>query len=160
MPRDEGIAEVRRRLSAAPAKVFAAFADASLVSQWLTPSREVVLDVLELDFRVGGRYRFAYRVPGRPTMFVHGLYRRIEPPSIIAFSWDIEPPDEHAGLRSEVTVNLTPQGTGTDLLIRHEQLTAPGARERHSAGWSGAVDHLVAMVSVTHESTSMIGGDR
>lgn len=158
MARDEATAEVRRQLRAAPAKVFAAFADASLVSRWLTPSRDVGLDVVQFDFRVGGVYRFAYRVPGRDAMVVSGVYRVIEPPSRIVFSWDIEPPDEHAGVRSEVTVTLTPHGTGTDLLIRHAELAAPGARERHAAGWSGAVDHLVAMLTETDESTSSTGG--
>ena len=158
MPRDEAVAEVRRRLTASPTRVFAAFANASLVSQWLTPSRDVELDVVEFDFRVGGKYRFAYRVPGRDTMVVNGVYRTIEPPSTIVFSWDIEPPDEHAGVRSEVTVTLTPNGTGTDLLIRHARLTAPGARERHAAGWSGALDHLAAMVSAGNSGTAMTGG--
>ena len=146
MRRSEDAAEVRRRLAAAPARVFAAFADASLVSRWLTPSPDVALTVLEFDFRVGGGYRFAYAVPGRGTMFVNGVYRTIEPHSTIAFSWNIEPPDEHAGVRSEVTITLTPQGAGTDLLIRHEQLTPPGAAERHAAGWQGAVDQLIALV--------------
>lgn len=158
MARDQATAEVRRHLAAAPEKVFAAFADASLVSHWLTPSREVGLDVVQFEFRVGGMYRFAYRVPGRNTMVVSGVYRAIDPPSRIVFSWDIEPPDEHAGVRSEVTVTLTPHGTGTNLLIRHAQLRAPGARERHAAGWSGAVDYLVAMLTETDESTSRTGG--
>jgi uncharacterized protein YndB with AHSA1/START domain len=158
MPRDEAVAEVRRRLTASPARVFAAFAEASLVSRWLTPSRDVELDVVEFDFRVGGRYRFAYRVPGRDTMVVNGMYHTIEPPSTIVFSWDIEPPDEHAGVRSEVTVTLTPNGTGTDLLIRHTRLTEPGARERHAAGWSGALDHLAAMVGAGSSGTAMTGG--
>jgi uncharacterized protein YndB with AHSA1/START domain len=157
MARDETVAEVRRRLAASPARVFAAFADASLVKRWLTPSQDVGLDVLQLDFRVGGGYRFAYYVPGREPMLVNGLYRAIEPPSRIVFSWNIEPPDEHAGVRSEVTVTLTPHGTGTDLLIRHAQLAA-GARDRHAAGWSGALDHLAVMLSGTDDSPSMIGG--
>src|SRR5262245_40143224 len=160
MPSDEAVAEVRRRFTASPAGVFAAFADAAIVSRWLTPSREVGLDVLQFDFRVGGTYRFAYRVPGRAPMVVSGAYRVIEPPSRIVFSWDIEPPDEHAGVRSEVTVTLTPKGTGTDLLIRHAQLTAPGARERHAAGWRGAVDHLAALVDEHGDSTEMTGGLR
>jgi len=147
MRRGEHVAEVRRRLAASPAKVFAAFAGASLVSRWLTPSPDVALTVLEFDFRVGGGYRFAYGVPGRGTMFVNGVYRTINAPTTIVFSWNIEPPDEHAGVRSEVTITLTPQGTGTDLLIRHEQLTAPGAAERHAAGWHGAVQQLIALVS-------------
>jgi len=147
MRRDEHVAEVRRRLAASPVRVFAAFAEASLVSRWLTPSPDVALTVLEFDYRVGGGYRFAYSVPGRPTTFVNGVYRTIEPHSTIVFSWNIEPPDEHAGVRSEVTITLTPQGTGTDLLIRHAQLTQPGAAERHAAGWEGAVDQLIVLVS-------------
>jgi uncharacterized protein YndB with AHSA1/START domain len=154
MRRDESVAEVRRLLAASPAKVFAAFAEASLVSRWLTPSPDVALTVLEFDFRVGGGYRFAYSVPGRATMVVNGVYRTIEPLSTIVFSWNIEPPDEHAGVRSEVTITLTPRGTGTDLHIRHEQLTAPGAAERHAAGWHGAVEQLIAVVSDVSESAA------
>jgi uncharacterized protein YndB with AHSA1/START domain len=157
MRRDDAVAEVRRHLAAAPARVFAAFADASLVSRWLTPSPDVVLRVVQFDFRVGGTYRFAYDVPGGPTMCVNGLYQTIEPPSTIVFSWNIEPPDEHAGVRSEVTVTLTPRGTGTDLRIRHAQLTLPGASERHEAGWRGALSHLVALLPEVRERTSPAG---
>lgn len=146
MSGDGAVAEVRRRLAAAPLTVFGAFADASLVSRWLTPSPEVTLTVLALEFRVGGVYRFAYHVPGRATMFVNGAYDAIEPPSKIVFSWNIEPPDEHAGIRSEVTVTLTPDGSGTDLHIRHEQLTRPGAAARHAEGWRGAIDRMSAVL--------------
>lgn len=142
----ETLAEVRHRFAAAPARVFAAFTDAALVSRWLTPSPEVGLTVLQYDFRVGGAYRFAYHVPGRETMHVNGVYRAIEPPSTIVFTWNIEPPDEHAGVRSEVTVTLAPDGSGTRLLIRHAQLSAPGAAERHAEGWRGALDRLTAML--------------
>lgn len=55
--------EVQRRFSASVASVFAAFSDASRVAQWLSPSPEVKLTVLEFDFRPGGSYRFAYDVP-------------------------------------------------------------------------------------------------
>jgi uncharacterized protein YndB with AHSA1/START domain len=141
-------AEVRRRLAAAPARVFAAFADASLVSRWLTPSPEVPMTVLQFDFRVGGTYRFAYHVPGGMTMRVNGEYRIIEPPSRIVFSWNIEPPDEHAGVRSEVIVTLTPDGSGTQLTIRHERLTPAGAATRHAAGWTGAIDQLASLLGL------------
>jgi uncharacterized protein YndB with AHSA1/START domain len=151
MPGDDAIAEVRQYLAVATSRVFAAFADPSLVSRWLTPSPDVALRVVQFDFRVGGAYRFAYDVPGGATMFVNGLYRTIEPPTTIVFSWNIEPPDEHAGVRSEVTVTLTPQGAGTDLRIRHAQLTLPGACERHEAGWRGALNHLAALLPDVRE---------
>jgi uncharacterized protein YndB with AHSA1/START domain len=143
---DATLAEIRRRLSAKPERVFAAFADAGMISRWLTPAPEIKLTVLAFDFRVGGAYRFAYHVPGGQIMIVNGVYRSIEPPSRIAFSWIIEPPDEHAGVASEVSVAITPDGDGCELHIRHAQLTPPGAAERHRAGWHGAVDRLAALL--------------
>jgi uncharacterized protein YndB with AHSA1/START domain len=88
-------AEVRRPLAAPPASVFAAFASAEVVAQWLTPAPDVKLTVLELEFREGGRYRFAYETPDGQRMLVGGEYRRIEAPTRLVFSWLIEPPDVH-----------------------------------------------------------------
>jgi uncharacterized protein YndB with AHSA1/START domain len=138
-------AEVRWRFKAAPEKVFAAFAEARLVGRWLSPSPEITLTLLQFDFRVGGAYRFAYRVPGGETVIVGGVYRAIEPPSKIVFSWVIEPPDEHADIESEVTVTIMRDGAGAELLIRHEKLVRTDAVERHAAGWRGALDQLAAL---------------
>jgi uncharacterized protein YndB with AHSA1/START domain len=146
MSGDEMIAEVRRRMAAPPARVFEAFADPGLVSRWLTPSPDVTLTVLDFEFRVGGKYRFAYLVPDGARMFVNGVYRLIEPPSRIVFSWNIEPPDEHAGIRSEVSVAITPDGSGAVLHVLHERLTKPGAAGRHTAGWLGAIDQLSTLL--------------
>ena len=92
-------------------------------------------------------------------MTVNGTYRSIEPPSRIVFSWNIEPPDEHAGLQSEVVVVITAAGDGSELHIRHEQLTQAGAAERHSEGWHGALDRLAALLSgaaLSHDSLSIV----
>jgi uncharacterized protein YndB with AHSA1/START domain len=151
MSRDGTVAEVRHRLAAPPTRVFSAFSEASVVSRWLTPSPDVALTVLQFDFHIGGAYRFAYHGPGGATMCVNGVYRVIEPSSKIVFSWNIEPPDEHAGVRSEVTITLTPDGSGTQLLIRHAQLTKPGAAPRHAEGWRGAIDRLSALLDADVE---------
>jgi uncharacterized protein YndB with AHSA1/START domain len=143
---DETRVEIRHRLVATPQQVFAAFSEAPLVSRWLKPSPDVSLTVLQFDFREGGAYRFAYGLPDGQTVIVGGSYRAIEPPSKIAFSWIIEPPDEHAGIESLVTVTIAPGGDGTELVISHERLTLAGAVARHADGWRGALARLTAIL--------------
>jgi uncharacterized protein YndB with AHSA1/START domain len=139
--------ELKRYLSATPEKVFAAFADAQLVARWLKPAPDIRLSVLQFEFREGGKYRFAYHVPGAAEpMTVFGSYSTIEPPSRIVFSWIIEPPDEHAGIQSEVNVTISRSGDRTQLVIRHDKLARADAERRHALGWQGAVDQLAVLV--------------
>jgi uncharacterized protein YndB with AHSA1/START domain len=146
-------AEVRRHLSAPPAQVFAAFANAALVARWLTPAPDVKLTVLELDFREGGRYRFAYDTPEGQRMLVGGVYGKIEAPTHLEFSWLIDPPDIHAGIESHVTVSIAASANGTDLLILHERFERADANARHAEGWAGALEQLQRLLTPTRQSS-------
>lgn len=143
-------ARVRRVINAPIERVFSAFGDAKLVAQWLRPAPEVKLTVLTLDFRPGGAYRFAYDTPDGQRMLVGGVYREIERPSRIVFSWLIEAPDLHAGIDSEVTVKLSQRGDGTELFIHHAKFDRPDADSRHEQGWYGALTLLDPLV--VHEA--------
>lgn len=147
------VAEVRKHFNATPQQLFTAFAEERWVSRWLSPSPEIPVNVLQFDFRVGGAYRFAYNLPEGKCVTVNGAYRSIEAPSTIVFSWIIEPPDEHAGILSEVTVNITQDRDGVDLLIRHEKLMRTDATERHAQGWHGALEQLAALLEKQRELT-------
>ena len=146
MPSDVTAAELRRRFAATPEQVFAAFADAALVARWLRPAPEIGLTVEAFDFRVSGLYRFVYHLPDAGSVGIGGMFRLIDRPSRIVFSWIIEPPDEHAGIDSEVTVVISPDGGGTDLLIRHEKLRRSDAVARHAEGWRGAMELLAQLL--------------
>lgn len=133
---------VRRVLNVSAPRVFAAFADEAVVAQWLRPSPDVKLTVLQFDFRPGRTYRFAYDVPDGQRMIVAGTFGTIEVPTRIVFSWLIEPPDEHAGIDSEVTVQIVPHGASTELIITHAQFGRSDANVRHEQGWRGALELL------------------
>lgn len=139
-------AQVRRVLNAPIEKVFAAFSDAKLVAQWLRPAPDVKLTVLALDFKPGGAYRFAYDTPDGQRMCVGGVYRQIEPPSRIVFSWLIDAPDPHAGIDSDVTVQLSARGDRTELYIHHAFRRAD-ADARHEQGWHGALTLLEPLLN-------------
>jgi uncharacterized protein YndB with AHSA1/START domain len=145
---DELVVEVEHVLAAAPARVFGAFADPRLLSRWLTPSPEVAMRVAALDFREGGAYRFVYTLPDRSEVGIGGVYRTILPPARLVFSWIIDPPDEHAGIESEVTVTIAPAGTGSRLTIRHLGWPIEGAARRHHGGWASAIARLVSLLEV------------
>jgi uncharacterized protein YndB with AHSA1/START domain len=145
-------AEVRRQLAAPPERVFAAFSNAEIVGKWLTPAPDVKLTVLELDFREGGRYRFAYDTPEGERMLVGGVYRSIEAPARLVFSWLIEPPDIHAGIESQVTVSVAAKGEGSELLILHERFGRADANTRHAAGWAGALEQLQLLLTKERQS--------
>jgi uncharacterized protein YndB with AHSA1/START domain len=144
-------AEVRRHLAASPESVFAAFATAEVVAQWLTPAPNVKLTVLELEFREGGRYRFAYETPDGQRMLVGGQYRNIEAPTRLVFSWLIEPPDVHAGIESQVTVSIAASAAGSELVILHERFDRADANARHAEGWAGALDQLQQLLTKTRQ---------
>ena len=146
-------AEVSRQLAATPERVFAAFASAEFVAQWLTPGPDVKLTVLEFDFREGGRYRFAYDARDGERMLVGGVYSNIQAPTRVVFSWLIEPPDIHAGIESQVTVSITATAGGSDLLVLHERFERTDANERHAQGWSGALDQLQRLFESTGQSS-------
>jgi uncharacterized protein YndB with AHSA1/START domain len=148
MKSDELLVQVEHVLAAPPARVFGAFADARLLPRWLTPSPEIAMRVEALDFREGGAYRFVYTLPDGSEVGIGGVYRLIRPPERLVFSWLIDPPDEHAGIDSEVTVTIEPAGTGSRLTIRHLGWPIASAARRHEGGWMGAVVQLVSLLEV------------
>lgn len=123
-----------------------------MVAKWLRPSADVKLTVLQFEFRPGGAYRFLYEVPCGQQMRVGGTFRSIESPLQIVFSWLIEPPDEHAGIDSLVSVQLVPSAASTELIIRHDGFGRLDADQRHDQGWRGALDLLEEQLTleVTH----------
>jgi uncharacterized protein YndB with AHSA1/START domain len=148
MKSNELLVQVERVVAAPPARVFRAFSDAQLLPRWLTPSPEIAMRVEALDFREGGAYRFVYTLPDRSEVGIGGVYRTIRPPARLVFSWIIDPPDEHAGIESEVTVTIDPAGEGSRLTIRHLGWPIVGAARRHEGGWVGALVQLISLLEV------------
>lgn len=69
-----------RRLAAPAAMVFEAWTNPALLRRWLLGPPGWTMPVCEVDFRVGGTYRYEWRNEQGQTMGVGGVYREIDPP--------------------------------------------------------------------------------
>lgn len=133
---DGQIVRIERHLPAPPESVFGRWTDPALMARWLSPTGEAEV---ETDVRVGGR--FIVVMLGEGMRLQHtGEYLAIEPPRKLSFTW-ISP---YTGNEpSVVTVELSPSGSGTLLLLTHERLPNDQV-EPHKQGWASILDHLTA----------------
>ena len=129
---------LKRRLKAPPAKVFAAWTDPEKVKLWMGPG-EIKAAHVESDPRTGGRYRWVMRAPNGEEHDVGGVYREVVPNEKLVFTWAWKTMPERESL---VTIDIKPDGAGSLLTLTHEQFFDEDARDRHNAGWTGAMDKL------------------
>jgi uncharacterized protein YndB with AHSA1/START domain len=90
--------------------VFDAFSKPELLKRWFGP-RGWSLVVCEVDFKVGGGFRFVLRGPDERQMGMRGVYREITPPER---SVHMESFDDYPG-ESQVTAVFVEQGGKTTL---------------------------------------------
>ncbi|MBS2016316.1 MAG: SRPBCC family protein [Deltaproteobacteria bacterium] len=94
LPSDKEI--LMTRVFDAPRRlVFEAMTKVEYVRQWWVCMGELAMPVCEIDFRVGGRYRYVTRMPDGSEFAFHGEYREIVPPERIVHTEIFEPyPEE------------------------------------------------------------------
>lgn len=85
-----------RVFDAPRALVFEAMTSPEHVKRWYGP-RDTQLSSVEIDLRVGGRFRYVMQGPGGMEFAFSGVYREVEVPSRIVNTWVFEPmPDKEA----------------------------------------------------------------
>ena len=131
---------LERTYDASPERVFDASIRPDAVAQWFAPSAEYATVVTALDARPGGRYRVEMRAPSGTVHVVTGVYRELAPPTTLVMTWEWE--DEDVFGHTLVTVQLTPLGSGTRLVLLHEQFPSDAARTKHEKGWTGCLERL------------------
>ena len=95
-----------------------------------------------VDLRVGGAYRLGMTGPDGQTHVARGVYREVERPRRLVFTWGWAggghtlPPGA-----SVVEVTLAPDGDGTLLRLVHRGVPA-AARGRSGDGWTHSLSRL------------------
>jgi uncharacterized protein YndB with AHSA1/START domain len=111
------------------------------LSRWSSPD-ESPADV-ELDLRVGGRYRMTMIGPTGAHR-VTGVYREIDAPRRLVYTWRWETIPDFPDTVVTVEFRRRADG-GTDLVLVHEGLPATASGRRHESGWAASLDKLRAL---------------
>jgi uncharacterized protein YndB with AHSA1/START domain len=140
-------AVIRRRIAASRERVFQAWTKAEHLQRWFFPSvNGDAVPRVEVDLRVGGRYRIAMHTPdGNIAAMVGGTYYEVHPPEKLVFSWTWEAPQPDAS-ETLVTVELHEVQGETEVVITHEHLSDPAAQEQHGIGWNCSLERLTYVV--------------
>ncbi|WP_054814001.1 SRPBCC family protein [Nocardia arizonensis] len=121
LPTDEQIL-ITRVFDASPSKVFRVWSTPELVRQWWSGGQGAVTSV-EMDFRVGGRWRYVMVGPDGSDLAFHGSFREIVEGSRIVYNEQMEVPggsteDETGAPVNTVTFEPHASGTLLSLLVR------------------------------------------
>ena len=146
---DESVV-IDARLAASPERVWAALTDADALTAWYWPSS--VHPTATSDPVVGGS--FGIDADG---MGFAGRYLELDPPRRLVQSWRWQGDDRD----SRVTIELTPTGCGTDLVVVHDLVDGPTA-EMYRAGWESCLARLPGYLADADGQTGAagrVGGD-
>lgn len=138
--------EIERDIAASPEAVFAAWTDAASFARWFgTEAVQVPTETLDFVAEPGRVWTATMVLPDGNTIDWTGEFREVEAPSRLMFTLTDNPADD---ARATVTVDLTPAGEGTHLLMTQE---TPGftaeQQEGLVAGWNAFLEDLAEIAS-------------
>ena len=123
---------VTRTFNAPPRIVFEAWTKPELFKRWWLPqSMGMALRSLQMDVRVGGKYRLEFEPDG---MAFFGTYLEVTPPSRLVWS------NEEGGEGGPITTVTLEEKDGKTLLVMSEMHPS---KEALDAAGTGAADALV-----------------
>jgi uncharacterized protein YndB with AHSA1/START domain len=127
---------LQRRYPVSPEKVWRAWTDPQALKQWWGPGGPEAVSLVQLDVRVGGRFRIVFGGPRGDEHEVQGTYKEVVPNRRLAFTWIW--PRTTPERESLVTIVFRPAEGGTDLDFVHAQHFDEQVRDGHLRGWSEA----------------------
>jgi uncharacterized protein YndB with AHSA1/START domain len=137
-PRELVRLAVERRIAAPPERVFDAWLDPHAVGRWLFATPDGVMERVEVDARVGGRFMIAER-RGEVLAGHFGEYVEIDRPRRLVFTLATD--REEAP--SRVTVTVEPDGDGSRVTLVHEMDAKwTDYAERTRQGWTTILEGL------------------
>lgn len=126
-------------------RVFEAWTVPDHLRRWACPEGSQVEDAY-VDLTEGGRYRIRMRGPEGQVHTAFGVYREIDRPNKLVYTWDWEEKDHQVG-ETLVTVEFNDLGGSTEVVLTHELFPNAEAMKAHSEGWNSCLDRFERLLA-------------
>jgi len=137
--------KLKRTFAATPERVFAAWTKPEQMRRWFG-SEKCRLNSIEMDFRIGGAYRYTTCSEQHGEISVRGEFREITPPSKLVYTWQWEDDADWAEHASLITVEFIDLGGATELRLTHEQIPTAESCANHEVGWTDSLAKLAKLL--------------
>ncbi len=133
--------QIRRTFRAPRERVWAAFTDPAQLQRWYALEDDWATPVVEIDLRVGGRYRIGLQPPGRPVFYETGTYVEIAEPGRLVYTC-VQSSEGGVGHdETLVTIDFVELDGDTEVVLTQGYHTVAD-RDLHGAGWQRFLDRL------------------
>jgi uncharacterized protein YndB with AHSA1/START domain len=136
---DAIVAEIT--IKAPAARIFTALTDPVQRMAWWGGEGRFHTEHMESDLRAGGHWLMSGIGMGGRPFEVRGVYRVIEPPRVLAFTW--LPSWDEGATETLVRFDLTERDGVTVIRLTHSGFASEGSRTRHQ-GWPQILGWLKA----------------
>lgn len=143
---DDRVLTLSHVIAASPEKLFDAWTKPDMMLRWWGPEGATVA-AHELDIRVGGRWMTELAGSMGGTHVCSGVYKVIERPRRLAFTWAWGQPDGSRGHETLVDVAFEKVDRGTRLTIVQKTFQDSRQRDLHEQGWTSTLTKLDRLFS-------------
>jgi uncharacterized protein YndB with AHSA1/START domain len=138
------VVRLTRIIDAPREEVFRAWTEPEQIRRWWGPG-EFTWPEADVDLRPGGSYKLAMQpIAGDPFLVV-GIYREVDPPARLVYTWRWETGPAADGSESLVTVEFNRIGDQTELVLTHTDFPASHGPAPYQMGWEGGLDKFEAI---------------
>jgi uncharacterized protein YndB with AHSA1/START domain len=134
-----------RTLAARREVVWRAMTDPEQLARWWGPKGFAIPSV-DFEPRIGRRYRIAMQPPDGEPFHLHGEFRKVEPPSLLTYTFVWEPPDPD-DRETVATLSLVDRGERTDLSFSQGEFATQARLELHEGGWTDSFEKLEKLLA-------------
>lgn len=138
---DDRVLVLERTFATTPETLWDAWTTPDLLAKWWGPEGMTIPEH-SLDLRVGGKWRTTMRNSEGTDHRVSGVYRVLDRPHRLVFTWGWHGPDGSRGEETVVTVTLEAVEGGTKLRLDQRSFSTAESRDNHGAGWTSSFNCL------------------